>query len=127
MEDHDQRFKTLVREFFRELFLVFFPDWAKCFNFGKVEWLDKEIFPALPGVKYLEGKMLLGAALSVLMKVPPELRAELKARALERVLKSKENAVRKNLLWECIETYLPLEGPALAEYEDLLSTKYPEV
>jgi hypothetical protein len=25
MEDHDQRFKTLLREFFHELFLLFFP------------------------------------------------------------------------------------------------------
>jgi hypothetical protein len=37
MEDHDQRFKTLLREFFRELFLLFFPQWAKRFDFSQVE------------------------------------------------------------------------------------------
>jgi hypothetical protein len=234
MEDHDQRFKKLVREFFRELIFLFFPEWAGCFNFAKAEWLDKEIFtdvrrgrrramdlvaklpatkaaapaagaagsclviihlevesrksavalrpricdyyrelrrkhglpvwpiaiylhvgldgvgwdvyeelflgrvidhfeyayvglPGLAGVKYLEGESLLGVALSVLMAMPAERQAEFKAQALDRVLKSKENAVRKTLLCECIEAYLPLEGPALAEYEDLLLTKYPEV
>ncbi|MCI0455548.1 MAG: DUF4351 domain-containing protein [Gemmataceae bacterium] len=228
MEDHDQRFKKLVREFFHELFLLFFPQWAEAFDFGQVEWLDKEVFtdllrgerramdlvaklptrkgkkrkwlalihvevesrekvtalrrrmyeyrhelrrrhnlpvlpiaiylrvgldgigydvyeesflghtflhfeyayvglPALEGLQYLEGENLLGVALSVLMKVPAEQRAELKARALDRVVKSSENAVRKALLWECIDAYLSLEGPALTEYEDLLLTKYPEV
>src|SRR4051812_8804328 len=47
MEDHDQRFKQLVREFFRELILLFFPAWAKGFNLNKVAWLDKEIFSDL--------------------------------------------------------------------------------
>jgi hypothetical protein len=233
MEDHDQRFKTLLREFFRELFLLFFPQWAKRFDFSKVEWLDKEVFtdpprgerramdlvaklplrkgaglkgkknwlalihvevegrdsvrplrrrmyeyhhqlrrkhrlpvlpiaiylrvgldgigfdvyedsflghvflhfeyayvglPALDGVKYLEGENLLGVALSALMSVPAERRAELKLRALERVVKSPENEHRKHLLCECVEAYLPLEGPALAEYErQLLTKRYQEV
>jgi len=42
--EHDQRFKTLVREFFGEFFLLFFPDWADLFDFSRVEWLDKEMF-----------------------------------------------------------------------------------
>jgi hypothetical protein len=84
--------------------------------------------PALDGVKYLEGENLLGVALSALMKVPPERRAELKLRALERVVKSPENEHRKHLLCECVEAYLPLEGPALADYERWLLTKrYEEV
>jgi hypothetical protein len=232
MEDHDRRFKILLREFFRELFLLFFSEWAKRFDFSAVEWLDKEIFtdpprgerramdlvaklptrkkgggkgkkwlalihveveartsvaplprrmyeyhhelrrkhrlqvlpvaiylrvgrdgigfdvyeesflghvflhfeyayvglPALDGVKYLEGENLLGVALSALMKVPPERRAELKVRALERVVKSPESELRKYLLCECVEAYLPLEGPALAEYErELLTERYQEV
>jgi hypothetical protein len=83
--------------------------------------------PGLVGVEYLEGESLLGVALSVLMRVPKEQRAELKARALDRVVKSSENEVRKLLLCECIDAYLPLKGPSLAEYESLLLTKYPEV
>ena len=48
MEDHDQRFKKLVREFFRELFLLFFPQWAGQFDFAQVVWLDKEVFTDAP-------------------------------------------------------------------------------
>ncbi|HQU41876.1 MAG: hypothetical protein B7Z73_01070 [Planctomycetia bacterium 21-64-5] len=40
---HDPRFKKLLQEFFGEFFWLFFPDWAARFDFGRVEWLDKEI------------------------------------------------------------------------------------
>ena len=40
MHDHDQRFKTLIREFF--------GDWAARFDTANVEWLDKEQFPDPP-------------------------------------------------------------------------------
>jgi hypothetical protein len=43
-EEHDQRFKTLIREFIREFVQLFFPDWHERFDFDKIEWLDKEIF-----------------------------------------------------------------------------------
>ncbi len=48
MDDHDQRFKTLLREFFGQFFELFFPDWARQFDFSQVEWLDKEVFPDPP-------------------------------------------------------------------------------
>ncbi len=48
MADHDQRFKTLLREFFGQFFELFFPDWARQFDFSRVEWLDKEVFPDPP-------------------------------------------------------------------------------
>ncbi len=44
MEDHDQRFKVLLREFFAEFLRLFFPQWAERFDFTQVEWLDKEVF-----------------------------------------------------------------------------------
>lgn len=44
MEDHDQRFKVLLREFFAEFLRLFFPEWAERFDFSRVEWLDKEVF-----------------------------------------------------------------------------------
>src|SRR5437660_437375 len=44
MADHDQRFKTLLREFFGEFVRLFFPTWAERFDFGGVTWLDKEVF-----------------------------------------------------------------------------------
>ncbi|MBL8794866.1 MAG: hypothetical protein JNM56_13235 [Planctomycetia bacterium] len=42
MNDHDQRFKTLLHEFLAEFFEAFFPVWKARFDFSSVEWLDKE-------------------------------------------------------------------------------------
>src|SRR6266446_3166811 len=44
--DHDQRLKVLLKEFFEQFFLCFFPDWAARFDFGELTWLDKEVFLA---------------------------------------------------------------------------------
>src|SRR5207248_7701030 len=46
--DHDQRFKVLLQEFFREFFELFFPEWAEYFDFTAVEWFDKEVFTDPP-------------------------------------------------------------------------------
>src|SRR5207248_9610715 len=48
MEDHDQRMKVLLREFFVEFMRLFFPLWAARFDFSTLSWLDKEIFPDPP-------------------------------------------------------------------------------
>src|SRR5208283_770570 len=48
MADHDQRLKTLLREFFLEFFRLFFPVWAERFDFSRTEWLEQEIFPDPP-------------------------------------------------------------------------------
>lgn len=44
MDDHDQRFKTLLREFLPEFVGLFFPDWAGHFDFTGCEWLEQEAF-----------------------------------------------------------------------------------
>ncbi|MBI1917073.1 MAG: DUF4351 domain-containing protein [Planctomycetes bacterium] len=46
--DHDQRFKILLREFFREFFELFFPKYAALFDFSPIEWIDKEVFTDPP-------------------------------------------------------------------------------
>src|SRR5439155_27153529 len=46
--DHDQRLKVLLKEFFEQFFLCFFPTWAARFEFGDIDWLDKEVFLAPP-------------------------------------------------------------------------------
>jgi hypothetical protein len=46
--DHDQRWKTLLHEFFEEFLRLFFPEWAKLVDFSQVEWLDTEVFPDPP-------------------------------------------------------------------------------
>ena len=33
MEDHDQRFKSPLREVIVEVFLIFFPTWVERFDF----------------------------------------------------------------------------------------------
>ena len=47
-EDHDQRFKSLIREFFAEFLQLFFANWAERLDLNAVEWLDKEVFPEPP-------------------------------------------------------------------------------
>jgi hypothetical protein len=47
-EDHDQRFKTLIVEFFREFLFLFFPAWAERFDLSAVDWLTQEVFPDPP-------------------------------------------------------------------------------
>ncbi|HEV3440645.1 MAG TPA: hypothetical protein VG122_25035 [Gemmata sp.] len=47
-QDHDQRLKVLLKEFFEEFFQCFFSDWAKRFDFSDLTWLDKEVFLAPP-------------------------------------------------------------------------------
>jgi hypothetical protein len=46
--DHDQRFKTLIREFFADFLRLFFAVWAERFDLNRVEWLDKEVLPNPP-------------------------------------------------------------------------------
>ena len=46
--DHDQRFKNLIKIFFREFLLLFFKPWAARLDVSAVEWLDKEVFPEPP-------------------------------------------------------------------------------
>ena len=47
-EDHDQRFKVLIREFFADFLRLFFADWAARFDLDSVEWLDTELLPNPP-------------------------------------------------------------------------------
>jgi hypothetical protein len=46
--DHDQRLKVLLKEFFEQFLLCFFPLWAERFDFHDLAWLDKELFLAPP-------------------------------------------------------------------------------
>ncbi len=46
--DHDQRLKALLKEFFEAFIRCFFPHWADRFDFGEIDWLDKELFLAPP-------------------------------------------------------------------------------
>ncbi len=44
MEDHDQRFKRLIRMFLAELFEAFFPHRHGRFDFAGTTWLEQEVF-----------------------------------------------------------------------------------
>jgi hypothetical protein len=39
-QDHDQRFKVLIREFFADFMRLFFATWASRFDFTEIDWLD---------------------------------------------------------------------------------------
>jgi hypothetical protein len=43
--EHDQGFKQLLQEFLPEFLTLFFPERAAGLDLGRVEWLDKEVFP----------------------------------------------------------------------------------
>ena len=47
-EDHDQRFKTLIQEFFAYFLRLFFARWAERLNVDAAEWLPQEVFPDPP-------------------------------------------------------------------------------
>ncbi len=49
--NHDQRLKTVVKEFLPEFFQLFFPAWVTVFDFSRVEWLEQELFPDPPDGK----------------------------------------------------------------------------
>jgi hypothetical protein len=79
--------------------------------------------PALDAERYVSGEHLLGVALSALMKVTPERRAELHAEALKRIAVSGENDWRQYLLAECVEAYGNLDEAQRQRFEVLLSTE----
>jgi hypothetical protein len=234
MDDHDQRFKTLLREFLPEFIALFFPDWAGHFDFAGTEWLEQEAFldpprgekrqldavakvptrrpvpdpagrdpeyelvivhvevespdraadvrqrmwqyyeflrrqhrlpvlpvclflrvgldglgwdayeeriwdhpllrfeyayiglPALDGPAYLRGQNVLGVALAALMRLPPADRARIKAEGLDRIARSRENEVRRELLTECFNNYLELGPAEAAEFARLATGPYRE-
>jgi hypothetical protein len=79
--------------------------------------------PALDARTHVEGDNLLGVALSVLMAIGADQQGWLKARALQRVSAAAMTPYRRHLLMEFIEAYLPLEGPHLEQYRQLLLTE----
>lgn len=47
-QDHDQRFKTIIREFFADFLTLFFADWAARLDLARIEWLEQELLPDPP-------------------------------------------------------------------------------
>jgi hypothetical protein len=229
-EDHDQRLKVLLKEFFEQFFLCFFPAWAARLDFSVVEWLDKEVFlappqgekrhldlvakmrlrpeapppqegvtelmvvvhvevesresaaafrprmfdyyvelrretklavlpivlflrvgldgvgweayeevfwehrlllfqyayvglPALDGEQYATGENLLGVALSTLMRVTPQRRAELYLESLQRIARSGQNDWRRFLLAECLEAYADFDDEQKQQIQALAASE----
>ena len=92
--------------------------------------------PALDGEPYATGENLVGVALSALMRLPADRRAELYAEGLKRIAGSGENDYRRFLLAECLEAYAELDesqkerlqallhAEAYREVEPLMKTTY---
>jgi hypothetical protein len=84
--------------------------------------------PALYGEAYATGEHVLGAALSALMRVPPERRVEVHAEALKRIALCGENDWRRYLLEECAEAYTNLDEAQRLQLQALLGAEaYREV
>jgi hypothetical protein len=84
--------------------------------------------PALDAEQYAGGENLLGVALSTLMRVPAERRAELIAEGLKRIARSGENDWRRFLLAECLEAYADLDAAQKERLLAVLATEqYAEV
>ncbi len=79
--------------------------------------------PALDALDFVESPNILGVGLCVLMRIPVGQEARLKARAMRRVAEASLTPMRRFLLMEMIEAYLPLVGPHLGEYQQLLLTE----
>ncbi len=84
--------------------------------------------PALDGEPYATGENLLGVALSALMRLPADRRAELYAEGLKQIAGSGENDFRRFLLAECLEAYAELDEAQKERLQALLHTEaYQEV
>jgi hypothetical protein len=79
--------------------------------------------PALDDAAHATGENLLGVALSTLMRVPEERRAELYAEGLKRIARSGENDYRRFLLAECLEAYAEMDEAATQQLQALLTTE----
>lgn len=84
--------------------------------------------PGLEAESFVSGEHLLGVALSALMRVPSERRAELHAEALKRIARCGDNDWRRFLLAECVEAYGDLDEAQRQRLQALLTTEqYQEV
>src|SRR5437762_6917427 len=79
--------------------------------------------PALDGEPYATGENLIGVALSALMRVPAERRAELYAEGLKRIVRSGENDFHRFLFTECLEAYSDVDDAQKERLQMLMSTE----
>jgi hypothetical protein len=79
--------------------------------------------PGLDGVRYVEEGNLLACALVGFMRVPRVEQPRIKAEALRKIAEAKISEFKRYLLMECVEAYLPLDGPLMQQYQHLLVTK----
>jgi hypothetical protein len=93
MTDHDQRFKTLIREFLPEFFELFFPEFGRMLDFSRVEWLDKELFPDPPEGRRREADLVAKLPLRERIETPPDVQADAMLALLHLEIESGESAV----------------------------------
>jgi hypothetical protein len=75
------------------------------------------------GVRYVEEGNLLACALVGFMRVPEAERPRVKAEALRKLAEADIGSFKRYLLMECVEAYLPLDGPLMQQYQHLLVTR----
>jgi hypothetical protein len=79
--------------------------------------------PALDAEEYVKSEHVIGAALSSLMRVPAERRAELHLEALKRIADSSQNDRCRYLMAECVEAYAKLDETDRDRVNALLETE----
>ncbi len=77
MTDHDQLFKTLLKEFFREFVALFLPAVHAYLDAAEISFLDKEVFSKLPLGDKQQADLVArvkfkGAAAHFLLHIEPE-------------------------------------------------------
>lgn len=58
MDDHDQRFKNLLRQELAAFVSLFFPDWAAKLDLSHPEWLEQELFLDPPQGEKVEADLI---------------------------------------------------------------------
>ena len=61
--DHDQIFKTLIENFFQEFMELFLPEQAMEIDFGRIEFLEQEIFTDVTGGRRKQLDLVVKAGL----------------------------------------------------------------
>jgi hypothetical protein len=93
MTDHDQRFKTLLREFLPEFFELFFPEFGPLLDFARVEWLDKELFPDPPEGRRREADLVAKLPLLQEIELPPDVQSDAMLALIHVEIESGESVV----------------------------------
>ncbi|MGF1580023.1 MAG: hypothetical protein ACFCD0_11740 [Gemmataceae bacterium] len=84
--------------------------------------------PGLDGARFFASGNPFGMAMSTLMRLPDDRRAQMTIEAMNQIAQSSENEWRRFLLCECVEAYSPMTQEQREQFDQLLiAEKYKEI